>query len=652
MKNKCLAFLICLFMVLSIQTPFSVYASNKIISKKNILVNSNNINKDKSLGVYNRFYYSMPEDFDSIDQRLQIDGYQGEIPEELEIPSTINGLTVKSINDYAFKGSEKLKKVVLPETIIGIGEGAFENCRKLTDIKLPLSLTIIHSSFLGCTSLKSVTLPEKIEYIDGAFENCTNLTDINLPDSISNMSYAFKNCISLKKVIIPKNVREMSGAFDSCYNLTDVKFPKNMKSVNLSKTFNDCSKLKSVELPEGVEALNETFKFCESLIQISIPKSVNDIRGAFINCKSIKKISIPPSVSYTGSAFVGCEKLSSVKFEGNIKFIDYNCFMNTPSLKKIDIPQSVTSVEYKSFYNSGLTSVTIPPDVKSLGDGAFRYCNNLKSVNIKNKAVKKGKKTVLTGLKTIPSYAFANCSSLTKISLPKSIKNIKSKAFMGCKNLKIAVIPKNVTSISKNTFSNCGKFIIHGSKGSYAQTFAKKYKIPFVSVKVSKVKLNKSSLKLAVGSGYTLRVSVSPSNASYKSMKFTTSNKRIAVVSSKGKITAKYPGRAYIYSKAKDGSGKYARVTVTVVPKKVSKLKLTSGKKKATISISKTSGAKKYDIYRSTKKNKGFKKIKTTSSRKYVNKKLKSRKTYYYKVKAINGKYKGSFSKVYKVKVK
>ena len=38
--------------------------------------------------------------------------------------------------------------------------------------------------------------------------------------------------------------------------------------------------------------------------------------------------------------------------------------------------------------------------------------------------------------------------------------------------------------------------------------------------------------------------------------------------------------------------------------------------------------------------------------RKYVNKKLKSRKTYYYKVRAVNGKYKGSFSKVYKVKVK
>lgn len=650
MKNKLLAFLMCLFMILSIEAPFSIYASNKTISKKNNLVNSQYIDKKKSLGVYNGFYYSIPEDFDSIDQRLQIDGYEGEVPEELEIPSTINGFTVKSINDYAFKGSKKLKKVVLHETIIGIGQGAFENCTKLTDIKFPLSLTIIHSSFLGCTALKSVILPEKIGHIDGAFQNCSSLTDINLPDSIINMSYAFKNCMSLKTITIPNNVKEMSRAFDSCYNLTDVKFPDKMKDLSLHKAFADCSNLKSIELPEGVKDLNETFRDCESLTQINIPKSVSDISGAFINCKSLKKISIPPSINNTGSAFVGCEKLSSVKFEGNIKSIDYNCFMNTPSLKKIDIPQSVTSVGYKSFYNSGLTSVTISPYVKYLGDGAFRYCKNLKSVNIKNKAVKKGKTTVLIGLKTIPSYAFANCTSVTKISLPKSIKNVKSKAFIGCKNLKIAVIPKNVTSISKDAFSSIGKFIIHGSKGSYAQKYAKSHKITFVSVKVSRISINKKYLKLGVGNKYILKAKALPSNASYKKLKWESSDTKVADVTSKGKITVKKVGTAFITVKAKDGSGKSNKIKLKVVPCRVPKLKLTSGKNYYILSIAKTAGAKKYEIYRSVNNN-NFKKLNTVSVRKFTDNDVSSKKTYYYKVRAVNGKYKGSFSKVYKVKV-
>ena len=80
--------------------------------------------------------------------------------------------------------------------------------------------------------------------------------------------------------------------------------------------------------------------------------------------------------------------------------------------------------------------------------------------------------------------------------------------------------------------------------------------------------------------------------------------------------------------------------------------KIKSGKKNATITISKASNAKYYEIYRSTNKSTGFKKVATVKSTKYVNKKLTSKKTYYYKVRAVNGSSKGSFSKVYKVKVK
>ena len=66
----------------------------------------------------------------------------------------------------------------------------------------------------------------------------------------------------------------------------------------------------------------------------------------------------------------------------------------------------------------------------------------------------------------------------------------------------------------------------------------------------------------------------------------------------------------------------------------------------------KNKAAKKFTIYRSTKKNKGFKAVKTVkkSTLTYTDKKLTCGKTYYYKVKAINGK-KSKTSKVKKVKV-
>lgn len=58
-------------------------------------------------------------------------------------------------------------------------------------------------------------------------------------------------------------------------------------------------------------------------------------------------------------------------------------------------------------------------------------------------------------------------------------------------------------------------------------------------------------------------------------------------------------------------------------------------KKQVKLSWKKVSGAKKYEIYRATSKNGKYKKIATTTKTSYTNKKLKSGKTYYYKVKAI-----------------
>ena len=78
---------------------------------------------------------------------------------------------------------------------------------------------------------------------------------------------------------------------------------------------------------------------------------------------------------------------------------------------------------------------------------------------------------------------------------------------------------------------------------------------------------------------------------------------------------------------------------------------------KVTISINKAAGAKKYVIYRSTKKNKGFAAVGTTKKTSYVDKKVKKGKTYYYKVVAagtntLQADFETGMSSAVKVKVK
>ena len=78
-----------------------------------------------------------------------------------------------------------------------------------------------------------------------------------------------------------------------------------------------------------------------------------------------------------------------------------------------------------------------------------------------------------------------------------------------------------------------------------------------------------------------IKVTVSPSNASNKAVTYTSSNKKIATVTSAGVVKGVKPGTAYITVKAKDGSGKYAKCKVTVKQQKATKVTLS--KTKATI---------------------------------------------------------------------
>lgn len=90
-------------------------------------------------------------------------------------------------------------------------------------------------------------------------------------------------------------------------------------------------------------------------------------------------------------------------------------------------------------------------------------------------------------------------------------------------------------------------------------------------VNVSKVTLNTYSLALQVGESYKLISTVTPSNSTDKTVKYTSRNKNIATVSSNGYITAKKPGKTRIVANC---DGKTASCTVTVNPIPVKSLTL------------------------------------------------------------------------------
>lgn len=116
---------------------------------------------------------------------------------------------VDKIGDHAFEGREKLTHVVLPTGLQVIGESAFENCVKLrgmsmtqtdgstSEFNIPYgTLYIDDYAFCGCEEIRGVSLPDTIWGVGrGAFLNCPKLRSIYCPDSlkyISDTAFSFK----------------------------------------------------------------------------------------------------------------------------------------------------------------------------------------------------------------------------------------------------------------------------------------------------------------------------------------------------------------------------------------------------------------------------------------------------------------------------
>ncbi|MBQ6590579.1 MAG: Ig domain-containing protein [Lachnospiraceae bacterium] len=81
---------------------------------------------------------------------------------------------------------------------------------------------------------------------------------------------------------------------------------------------------------------------------------------------------------------------------------------------------------------------------------------------------------------------------------------------------------------------------------------------------MTSVKLNKTVLTLNRGKSFTLRATAAPSNANNKNVRWTTSNKAVATVTSKGVVKGIKKGTVTITATAADGSGKKATCRITV----------------------------------------------------------------------------------------
>ena len=439
---------------------------------------------------------------------------------EITIPNSVT-----SIDSSAFYGCSSLTSVTMSDSVTSIGNPAFENCTSLTSIEvsdnngnyssvdgvlfnkdkselitypagktdseyvIPNSvISIGDSAFENCTSLTSVTIPDSVTIIGRyAFENCTSLTSVTIPNSVTSIGdYAFYNCTSLTSVTIPDSVTSIgSGAFENCTSLKSIEVSENNKNyASIDGVLFNKDKSELVTYPAGktdseyvipnsVTSIGySAFENCTSLTSVTIPGSVTSIDySAFENCTSLTSITIPDSVTSIGdSAFRSCTSLTSVTIPNSVTSIDSSAFSSCTSLIGITIPNSVTSIGYGVFQDcTSLSSVTIPNSVTSIGDSAFyntAYYNDESNwdngvlyisdclIDTNYNFDSTTDYVIKDGTRIIADSAFSNCDNLISVIIPNSVTSIGDSAFSDCTSLKSVTIGNSVTSIGSSAFYN------------------------------------------------------------------------------------------------------------------------------------------------------------------------------------------------------
>lgn len=181
----------------------------------------------------------------------------------------------------AFYGCTGLEKVVLSANLTEIPPSMFQGCTSLKDVKLSDNLTYIgNEAFLDCTSLEKIDIPDScVMIMPAVFKNCTSLKEITLPAKLDAIcggqgtdgtnqwdSGTFYGCTSLKSIVIPDGCRAIDmTAFKNCTSLTSVYIPASVTSI-AENAFDNCYFM-IISAPKGSTGLqfakNNYFRYVE-----------------------------------------------------------------------------------------------------------------------------------------------------------------------------------------------------------------------------------------------------------------------------------------------------------------------------------------------------------------------------------------------------
>lgn len=423
-----------------------------------------------------------------------------------------------------------------------------------------------------------------------------------VPWSLKGNDYS----LIIKKVVVHDGITTVSPfAFSSCPNIEDIDLPTSLESIGDKAFF--WSPIRSIIIPEGVKTIGFATFDCSKLVSITLPSSIRTIgHTAFWCCDELETVYYNGSPSLWESIDIdtGNDCLLQAERVYNVANTSVNGLNNFTQKREYtnqfyDIPQTewytksvITAYEY-GLVNGTSDHSFSPEDNITIAETIALACRFHNVYYGESGVFNQGEpwyqvyvdyaiNNRIIGAKDYSNYLkIATRSEFVSILA----KAMPSEAFSSINAISVSDIPdinKNAEYIDEVVeFYNAG--IIQGNdkygtfnpsssiKRSEVSAIISRMAIPGFRIRftlekppvaVQSISIKPSELSIKTGAKHTLSVSFNPSDASDKTITWTTSNSNVATVSNSGTVMGINEGDVIIT--ATSGNGKTAKCTIKV----------------------------------------------------------------------------------------
>ncbi|HBJ77337.1 MAG TPA: hypothetical protein DDY68_06175, partial [Porphyromonadaceae bacterium] len=332
---------------------------------------------------------------------------------------------ITSTNDGCFANSNKLEKIYFPSTLEKIDKNSFKDCSALKELVIPSSVLSI-----GDYAFYNTRLSDSLILVGN--------NDLCIGRDVFN-----NNGTSIKKIRIGRNITGWSGSRDQFVfsRIDTLILEGNFKTIG-AYAFQD-TKIDFLKIDVNIDwGDGHTFENTTSGSENGVKKLV--LGEKFNECTSIGAYVFAWNQKMESD--IDLSKLRNLTIIKNRAFYQCGNNNNKGKISVISLPRSVKTIEENAFYDVKCDSVKIQ-DLKDWckidfanGHSAPFYAN--------------GKSQASLFVDTSKNYEGKYVCQDEEMIIPADVNKIGQYAFDGYKKLKSAILPNKIDTIGKSVFEN------------------------------------------------------------------------------------------------------------------------------------------------------------------------------------------------------